>query len=105
MGKMFEVVITSAGKHYLIGEIVRETLLRLPPRPRPLPHGCISGAPRKDREREMIIENTSVDAAARDSRRRTTWPLPGDCILLLVAVGIVCVAVLLHYRQLVAVFR
>ena len=103
MGKMFEVVIASSGKHYLIGEVVRETLLRVPPRPRPLPHGCISGAPRKAQERETVIENAGI--VARDLRQKTHWPLLGDCILLLIAVGIVCVAVLIHYRQLASVFR
>ena len=102
MGKMFEVVVTSTGKHYLIGEVVRETLVRVPPRPCPLPHGCVSGAPKK---KEEVNDRAPAGTIAWDLRQRTLWLSLGDCILLLMAVGIVCVAVVVHYRQLSSVFR
>ena len=45
MGKMFEVDITSAGKHYLMAELVRDGQVRRPESvPAPLSKGQVSGA-------------------------------------------------------------
>lgn len=37
------MVITSTGKHFLKGKIVRESLVEVLPRPQPLPAGRVSG--------------------------------------------------------------
>lgn len=40
---MFEVVITSTGKHFLKGQVIEESLVQVSPRPQPLPAGDVSG--------------------------------------------------------------
>ena len=87
MGHMFEVKITDTGKHYLVGEVVRQSLVCMPPRPPPLPYGTISGAKK------------------RSSTGSGTASTLTDRALIAVAVFIVCVAVFVHYTQIVSVFR
>ena len=84
---MFEVKITDTGKHYLVGEVVRQSLIYMPPRPPPLPYGTISGAKK---------------SSSTGSRTASTLT---DRALIAVAVFIVCVAVFVHYTQIVSVFR
>ena len=43
LGKMFEVVITSTGKHFLKGSVVKESLDHVVVRPPPLLAGDVSG--------------------------------------------------------------
>ena len=43
LGKMFEVVITSTGKHFLKGQVLEESLVQVSLRPQPLPAGHVSG--------------------------------------------------------------
>lgn len=43
LGKRFEVMITSTGKHFLKGQVVKESLVQAMPRPPPLPAGHVSG--------------------------------------------------------------
>ena len=87
MGHMFEVEVTDTGKHYLVGEVVRQSLVCMPPRPPPLPYGTISG-PKKSSSTETRAASTLTDRA-----------------LLAVAIFIVCVAVFVHYTQIVSIFR
>ena len=85
MGRMFEVEITDTGKHYLIGEVVRQSLVHMPSRPPPLPYGTISGA---NQTKNTGTRTTSIDR-----------------LLIAVALLIVFVAVFVHYSQIVSVFR
>ena len=85
---MFEVEITDTGKHYLVGEVVRQSLVCMPPRPPPLPYGTISGAKKSSSTARSGTASTLTDRA-----------------LIAVAVFIVCVAVFVHYTQIVSVFR
>ena len=95
MGKTFEVVITSAGKHYLIGEIVRDSLVHMPHRPHPLPYGTVS----------TCTQKKAIPSSGEHSRTVYSWLSFTDALLLLLALCIVCVAVLVHYGQLYTVFR
>ena len=43
MGKMFEVEITSAGKHFLVGRVLNDCDVSSPGLVEPLPKGAVSG--------------------------------------------------------------
>ena len=85
MGRMFEVEITDTGKHYLVGEVVRQSLVHMPSRPPPLPYGTISGP--------------------KQTKSSGTRTASIDRVLIAVALLIVCVAVFVHYSQIVSAFR
>lgn len=85
LGKMFEVVITSTGKHYLKGDVVTESLVRVPPRPTPLPTGAVSG--RKE-WREKQSQNQIVP-------KRTMCS--GDLLFLFSILFFICAAIVIQY--------
>ena len=58
LGKMFEVEITSTGKHFLKGSVVQDSLLRVLPRPQPLPPGQVSGA--ETHKSELVVRNMEI---------------------------------------------
>lgn len=106
---MFEVVITSTGKHYLKGEVVTESLGLAPHRPTPLPQGAVSGAKgwKKKDKNDKATSNTS-------STTMTSKPRPNslstfsqfrvtDIVLVAIAALVLCAAVLCHYTQLFTV--
>lgn len=95
MGREFEVIITATGKHYLVGEVVRESLVHAPSRPSPLPHGAISGV---DSQHQDSLRTPS------DSRG-SSWVSPSDALLMTAALVIVVTAVLFHWSPLSYVFR
>lgn len=43
LGKTFEVDIIATGKHFMKGEVVKDSLVHTVPRPKPLPPGSVSG--------------------------------------------------------------
>ena len=110
LGKMFEVVITSTGKHYLKGEVLTESLLSAPPRPAPLPHGAVSGTKEweektKKKETEMLAPATSESTARKEHQTSTiswtsNWLRGTDFLLIFLAALILCTAALSHYTQL-----
>ncbi len=83
MGRMFDVVISSTGKHYLIGEVVCDSLPLIPPCPAPLPYGAVSG-----------IRPPSRTGPVR-AGKETGWLPSSDSLLLLLAFIVVLVAVAL----------
>ncbi len=91
MGKMFDVIISSTGKHYLIGEVLQDSLSYIPPRPTPLPYGTVSGT----------CPTLPIVRLRRDAGSLQI----SDSLLLVLAFCIVCVAVWCHYSQIVSVFR
>lgn len=104
LGKMFEVVIASTGKHYLKGEVATESLVHAPTRPTPLPHGTISGA-KEWREKVTAAETTATDrSTARLDSISSNWLRVSDILLLVVAALVLCAAVLGHYSQLYTVW-
>ena len=116
LGKMFEVVITSTGKHYLKGQVLTESLTRAPPRPAPLPHGAVSGTKKwqeKRNEIETIAAATTKTLSPNghmtskphqtDSISWTfNWLRGTDLLLILLAALVLCTAVVSHYTQLFA---
>ena len=120
LGKMFEVVITTTGKHYLKGDVLAESLVRAPSRPTPLPQGTVSGATEwRKRSTEATIASHRTDKGSMNpgatekselcetlsSKSRTRgWLRLGDVLLLLMATLLLCVALVLsHNTQLLTV--
>ena len=89
MGRMFEVEITSTGKHYLVGEVVKHSLVRMPSRPAPLPYGAVSGWGK--------VQESS-------QRRKQPAGLLADSTLIALAIIIVCFAVFVHSSDIASVF-
>lgn len=87
LGKMFDVVITETGKHYLKGDVISESLRVVPHRPTPLPYGAVSG-----------IKRTESNKTSR------SWITRGDLLLVFVALIFVCIFVFTRYSQLVSMF-
>ena len=52
MGKMFEVEITSAGKHFMVGRVVKDGDVSSPGLVEPLPKGVVSGVPQHNISRQ-----------------------------------------------------
>ena len=88
MGHMFEVEITSTGKHYLVGEVVKHSLVRMPSRPAPLPYGAVSGWVKVQESRE---------------RRPRTAGWLTDSTLLALAILLICFAVFVHSSDIASV--
>ena len=59
LGKMFDVVITETGKHYLKGDVLKESLAVVPARPAPLPFGAVSGMKTFKNQRTTSQEESS----------------------------------------------
>jgi hypothetical protein len=117
LGKMFEVVITTTGKHYLKGDVLVESLARAPSRPAPLPHGTVSGATewRKKKTTTTTIATTVASQKTVDSTNPGSselhkplssgnrsgisgrWLSLGDVALVLVAALVLCVALMLSH--------
>ena len=110
LGKMFEVVITTTGKHYLKGDVVAESLACAPPRPTPLPPGTVSGAVewKKKKTEATVATNTMAAADSRlhidSSSSRSSWLRISDVALLLVAALVLCAAILSHYTHFFTVW-
>ena len=112
LGKMFEVVITSTGKHYLKGEVLTDSLASAPPRPSPLPHGAVSGTKEweekekeKKKKTETLVAAVSEPIARKEQQTSTVswafnWLRGTDLLLIFLAALILCTAVLSHYTQL-----
>ena len=111
LGKMFEVVITTTGKHYLKGDVLPQSLARAPSRPTPLPRGTVSGATdwkRKTTEATVASHRTTNGTnpraselhktlSSRGSYRNSCWLRLGDVVLVLVAALVLCVALLVSH--------
>ena len=118
LGKMFEVVITTTGKHYLKGDILEESLVCAPSRPTPLPQGTVSGATEWNRKKmtEATVAihtlppatNTRPESSrlheSSSGSRNCVWLRVGDIVLLLVAALVLCAALLGHRTQLFTIW-
>jgi hypothetical protein len=114
LGKMFEVVIMTTGKHYLKGDVLVESLARAPSRPAPLPQGTVSGAT-EWRKRTTTIPTTVASQRTVDSTNPGSselhkplssgnrsgiggrWLSLGDVALVLVAALVLCAALVLSH--------
>lgn len=114
LGKMFEVVITSTGKHYLKGEVMAESLGRAPHRPTPLPQGAVSGGKDWKKKKKKNDEVTSAPSSITIASHHDSKPEPNsistfshfrvsDIVLVAIAALVLCAAVLSHYTQLFTV--
>ena len=115
LGKMFEVVITTTGKHYLKGDVLSESLACAPSRPAPLPQGTVSGATEwKKRTAKATVAshrmtNDTISGSSEQHKplssssrsRNSGWLRLGD-VLLLMAVLVLCAALLGHSTHLFA---
>ena len=116
LGKMFEVVITTTGKHYLKGEVLMESLAHAPSRPAPLPRGSVSGATEwKKRTTTATVTMVAshrmangtnlgssklhkpLSSRSRSSSNRGQWLSIGDVALILVAALVLCAALMLSH--------
>jgi len=88
MGHMFDVEITSTGKHYLVGEVVKHSLVRMPSRPAPLPYGAVSGWVKVQESRE---------------RRPRVAGWLTDSTLLALAILLICFALFVHSSDIALV--
>lgn len=94
MGRSFEVVITSTGKHYLKGDVVKESLVSMPMRPHPLPYGAVSGG--------SVAKSRRDEALSVKAPNRT---LCGDWVLVVMVITMattLLLAVCAHNLPLVA---
>ena len=117
---MFEVIITTTGKHYLKGDVLAESLARAPSRPTALPQGTVSGATEWNRKKKTeasvtmhtIPSDHTTSSGTKSSRlqessksgRNCVWLRLGDVLLLLVAALVLCVALLSHRTQLFTIW-
>ena len=111
LGKMFEVVITTTGKHYLKGDVLAESLTRAPSRPTPLPRGTVSGATEwRQRTTTVAAERTAtstdpgsselhepLSSGSRSGTNGGQWLSFGDVALILVAALVLCAALFLTH--------
>ena len=116
LGKMFEVVITTTGKHYLKGDVLAESLTCAPSRPTPLPQGTVSGATewkRRTTEATVTSHRTTNPGSSEQheplssssSRSRNSgWLGLGDVVLLIVAALVLCAALLGHSTHLFTIW-
>lgn len=105
LGKMFEVIITSTGKHYLKGDVVTESLVRVPLRPSPLPIGAVSGGEKwRQHFSESVIDSSPVEEDNILKRVSQLVMRSGDIILLVSAVVIICTAIAIHYGPYLKLF-
>lgn len=82
MGKMLEVEIISAGKHFLVGRVVKDSDVSSPGLVEPLPKGVVSGI------------------AANCTQSRTDKRVESNRIWLNIALVVLFVAVLMRICQL-----
>ena len=108
---MFEVVITTTGKHYLKGDVLAESLTCAPSRPAPLPRGTVSGATEwRQRTTTVAAERTAtstdpgssklyepLSSGSRSSINVGRWLSFGDVALILVAALVLCAALILTH--------
>ena len=119
LGKMFEVVITTTGKHYLKGDVLAESLACAPSRPTPLPQGTVSGATEwKRRTTEATVAsyrtaNGTIQGSSEQHERLSSsssrsrnsgWLRLGDVVLLVVAALVLCAALLGHSTHLFTIW-
>ena len=116
LGKMFEVVITTTGKHYLKGNVLAESLACAPSRPTPLPQGTVSGATewkRRITEATVTSHRTTNPGSSEQheplssssSRSRNSgWLGLGDVVLLIAAALVLCAALLGHSTYLFTIW-
>ena len=115
LGKMFEVVITTTGKHYLKGEVLTESLAHAPSRPAPLPRGSVSGATAwKKRTTTATVTMVASHRMANGTNLGSSelhkplssgsrssssgqWLSVGDVALILVAALVLCAALMLSH--------
>ena len=116
LGKMFEVVITTTGKHYLKGDVLAESLTHAPSRPAPLPRGTVSGATEWKKRTTTTTATTvsshrtanganlgsselhkPLSSGSRSSINGGRWLSFGDVALILVAALVLCVALILTH--------
>ena len=111
LGKMFEVIITTTGKHYLKGDVLAESLTCAPSRPTPLPRGTVSGATEwRQRTTTVAAERTTtstdsgssklhepLSSGSRSSINGGRWLSLGDVALILVAALVLCAALILTH--------
>ena len=110
LGKMFEVVITTTGKHYLKGDVLAESLTCAPSRPAPLPRGTVSGATEwRQRTTTVAAERTATSTDPGSSKLHEPlsrssikfnggwWLSLGDVALILVAALVLCAALILTH--------
>lgn len=93
MGKMFEVIITSTGKHYLKAEVMTESLVRVPARPSPLPAGAVSGGQKWRESREGTSHSTKALPVA--IKRASVCSV--DVLLLFSALLVICAGIVVKY--------
>lgn len=88
LGKMFEVLIVSTGKHYLKGEVLTESLVRVPSRPKPLPAGVVSGG---EKWKERQSQNKPKTAVSKQTMCTV------DLLLLFSVLVVLCAGILIQY--------
>ena len=96
LGKMFDVVITETGKHYLKGDVLKESLAVVPARPAPLPFGAVSGM--------KTFKNQRTTSQEESSSTSQGWLTVGDVILVCLTFIVICVIVFVRYSQLISLF-
>ena len=115
LGKMFEVFITTTGKHYLKGDVLAESLIRAPSRPAPLPRGTVSGATEWKKRTTTTATTVSshrmadganpgsselyepLSSGSRSGINGGRWLSFGDVTLILVAALVLCAALILTH--------
>ena len=103
LGKMFEVTITSTGKHYLKGDVVAESLVRVPLRPAPLPSGTVSGGGKW--KQYSVKDCTPIEPRYSVLKQAKQFLMKsGDVVLLVSAVLIICTAIAMHYGPYLSLF-
>ena len=93
---MFEVVITSTGKHFLKAEVLTESLVRVPIRPSPLPAGVVSGGQKWQQVREDVSTKTALHSKSKHCSV--------DMLILFSALFVICAGIVVHYSPYFAVF-
>ena len=99
LGKRFEVEITSTGKHFLKGSVLKESLVTVLPRPLPLPEGRVSGvAAWKHKLATGYKPSSSPSPSPSPSPSSPTWRGFGvDIILLTFAAAVLSIALLTRF--------
>ena len=103
LGKMFEVTITSTGKHYLKGDVVTESLVRVPLRPAPLPFGAVSGGGKW--KQHSVKDSTPIEPNFSFLQLSKQFLMKSaDVVLLVSALLIICTAIVMHYGPYLSLF-
>ena len=91
MGRVVEVKIATTGKHYLIGERVRDSMVALTTRPRPALKGAVSGVSCSGSLRELRTADRRKGNLEPAKDRRTVL-LP-DVYVVFGALTVVCMCI------------